>query len=60
MVALRASLKQARTQLHKDVKYLKVMRPNLNEDVGNENDNATEEDVESTEDNTQTKSPDEE
>jgi len=60
MVALRASLKRARAQLAKDVKYLKVMKPNLNEDVANEKDSATEEDVESTDDNTQTQSPNEE
>ncbi|CAF3437835.1 unnamed protein product, partial [Rotaria sp. Silwood2] len=53
MVALHPSLKQARTQLTKDVKYLKVMKPNLSEHAANENDSARE-DVESIEDDTQT------
>jgi hypothetical protein len=59
MVALRESLKQARIQLTKDVKYFKVMKPNLNQAAAIENDNASE-DVESTENNTQTQSTNEE
>ena len=59
MVALRASLKQARTQLTKDVRYLKVMKPSPNEDAANENGNAMEDD-ESTQGDTQIQSSDEE
>ncbi|CAF3598487.1 unnamed protein product, partial [Rotaria sp. Silwood2] len=49
MVALRPSLKQTITQLTKDVKYLKVMKPNLNKDAANETDSAQGVDVESIE-----------
>jgi hypothetical protein len=37
MTALYPSLKEARIQLRKDVRYLKVMKPKVNENIGNAN-----------------------
>lgn len=60
MIALRASFKQTRIQLAKDVKYLKVMKPNFSGNTANENDDTREEDVESIQDGTQTQPSNEE